>query len=255
MKFPKLGLHNYATWAPRITFLLKSRNLFKWIDTDAETSTDAQSIEDGKALALIGMSVEDLYLDKVSQCSTAQEAWDELKAIFDASSKSRVMTLMLELSSLKMGRETIVQYFFRALRLSTHLKSAGRVIEDSDLVLHILNGLPETYNIIRGIIINNYDDNTYTLDKVMASLVQEEHRFNQTVTSPDLALHTRVISSRHRPAFHRPRQRYPDTHPVNSVNSEEGTVTCWGCGQKGHVKRVCPLASVNAIAEKETIAL
>ena len=77
---PKLGMDNYATWKPKMKFLLITKDL--WQPVDAGSTGD----EDNKALALIGLHVEDYHLNMVGQCSSAKEAWEALEAVYTSTS-------------------------------------------------------------------------------------------------------------------------------------------------------------------------
>ena len=75
------------------------------------------------------------------------KAWKELKDRFKSAAKPRVMTLMGQLTSLKLGpTESIESYLNRAREVSYNLHEVNEPVSDSMLTSLVLRGLPEQYN-------------------------------------------------------------------------------------------------------------
>ena len=69
-----------------------------------------------------------------------------LKNIFEHSSINVNLTLRNQLSNMKMTKsEDIASYFMRITKLRDKLKSSGDNLEEKDLVMTILNGLPPSW--------------------------------------------------------------------------------------------------------------
>ena len=66
----KLDVDNYATWSTRMKWLLTTKSLWEPV-TQAEVADDKA---DGKALALIGLSVKDHHISTLGGCETAKQA-------------------------------------------------------------------------------------------------------------------------------------------------------------------------------------
>ena len=65
------------------------------------------------------------------------------KKLFEHSSINATLTLRNKLSNMKMTKsENIASYFMRIIELWDKLKSSGDNIEEKDLVMTTLNGLP-----------------------------------------------------------------------------------------------------------------
>jgi histone deacetylase 1/2 len=258
----KLGVDNYSTWAPRMEFLLRSKGLWKYTHTPPN-ATAAQQSEDNKALGLIGLSVDDMYLTKIASKETTIEAWGELKSIFEAKSKVRMISLMREFNSLRMVNETIVEYISRATKLADLLKTTGKTLTDDDVIVQVLTGLPDTYDMVRTVLENSTEK--LDLDKVQATLMQQEHRLaiTSSSTSSDLALHTRVNMETSVPAttpaqpprrfnnnnnFNHPYNSGPPSgapyggssgRPYNLGAPRQETRRCNYCKKKGHLIKDC----------------
>ena len=69
-----------------------------------------------------------------------------LKNLFEHSSINLTLTLRNQLSSMKMTKfENIASYFMRITDLRDKIKSIGDNIEEKDLVMTTLNGLPPSW--------------------------------------------------------------------------------------------------------------
>ena len=88
------------------------------------------------------MSVKPVHLHSVTAVSTAKDAWDARKDIFEARSSAGLLQLMHELSNLKKdGDDNIIKYTSRAKGLRQELSMLGNQVNENTLVLQILSGL------------------------------------------------------------------------------------------------------------------
>ena len=75
------------------------------------------------------------------------KAWKELQARFKSAEKPRIMTLMTQLTSLKLGNdESMEAYLNRAREISYNLHEVKEPVSESMLTSLVLRGLPEVYN-------------------------------------------------------------------------------------------------------------
>ena len=85
----------------------------------------------------------DHLVPQISEKTTVRRMFKTLKNIFEHSSIIVTFTLRNELSNMKMtNSEDIVSYFMRITELRDKLKSSGDNIEEKDLIMTTLNGLP-----------------------------------------------------------------------------------------------------------------
>ena len=84
-------MDNFATWRPKMKFLLITKGLWTPI---AGNNTDAE--KDAKALALIGLHVKDHHLPVLDRCTNAKSAWEQLESTFQAKSSARKLQLRKE---------------------------------------------------------------------------------------------------------------------------------------------------------------
>lgn len=209
----KLSDDNYASWSTRMRFLLISKGFWSAVEQTGDAN-------DAKALALIGLSVEDQYLPTVNKCTVAKEAWDALESIYKSRSNARVLILKRQLNSITLqDHEPITKYISRAQALRDQLAAIGHPVDDSDVVLAVLSGLPKQYNTLVTVIENT--EPMPDLNAIMSKLLLVEQRSPTGATpTSDTALYTNV----QRPGY---------TGPPREQR------TCHYCKKKGHLIKDC----------------
>ena len=169
----------------------------------------------------IQMSVKPVHLHSVTAVSTAKDAWDALKDIFEARDNARLLQLMHELSNIKKdGDERIIKYTSRANGLHQELSMLGNHADENTLVLQILAGIPAEYDMIKTVLENM--DGKRNLADVSAKLLTVEQQ-----ASRGLSLSSTGVKSQ---AFAASAAKKPWDKKV---------VVCYYCDKKGHMKRDC----------------
>ena len=91
-------------------------------------------------------SVRDHLVPQISEKTTARKMFKTLKKLFEHSSINVTLTLRNKLSNMKMTKfENIASYFMRITELQDKLKFSGDNLEENDLVMTTLNGLPPSW--------------------------------------------------------------------------------------------------------------
>lgn len=203
----RLSDDNYYTWAPRFEGLLIMYSLETTI-----TDANAAATLTAKAKALMAIYVEDQFVGIVKNCDTAKAAWDTLAGMFATRSNARRLQLKTEISTLRMQTsETVSAYATRASKLRDQLLAAGQPLNEDELVLCMLNGLPTEYEMVKTVLTTG--KRAYRMADVLPDLLMTESRMGKT-TSHDVAAFTAKV--------------------------KKGKVKCWECGKTGHIQRNCP---------------
>ena len=142
---------DYTVWAVHCRAQLIKEKVWSAVVTDRFASgsdskgnlvADPWDIMNESALATIQRSVKLVHLHSVKAVSTAKDAWDARKAIFEARDSAGLLQLMHELSNLKKdGDDNIIKYTSRAKGLRQELAMLGNQVNENTLVLQILSGL------------------------------------------------------------------------------------------------------------------
>ncbi|KAF3787113.1 Retrovirus-related Pol polyprotein from transposon TNT 1-94 [Nymphaea thermarum] len=77
------------------------------------------------------------------------DVWTTLQDAYAAQSRARILQLKEQLQNLRKGNKSISQFVQKARSIAHHLKVAGKKVEEEDLILHILRGLPPQYEAMR----------------------------------------------------------------------------------------------------------
>ena len=102
--------------------------------------------KDQQLLGYLVNSVSKEVLAGITTATTSTQAWKALGVMFAAQSRAQVTNLRMQLSTVKKGSLTTVEYFNKMQNIKDELASAGVSINDDEVVAHILNGLEFDYH-------------------------------------------------------------------------------------------------------------
>ncbi|XP_050874915.1 uncharacterized protein LOC127078512 [Lathyrus oleraceus] len=129
---------------------------------------------DKKAFFLIYQSVDEYTFDKISNATTAKEAWDKLQTCnkgVEQVKKIRLQTLRGDFERLFMEEsESISDYFSRVLAIVNQLKRNGEDVDEVKVMEKILRTLNQSFDFIVTNIEENKDLKTMTIEQLMGSL-------------------------------------------------------------------------------------
>lgn len=206
--FEKLGDGiPWTVWRARVKGRIAEKG---W--TAALTDPESEFSEHAKGVLL--NAVGNQYLSLVEEAASASVAWDELVALYEQDSTANYATLLQQFSNLKMDSdEDIVSYMAKSKNLAAQLTAAGDTVQDRRLVVQILSGLPEEYNVITTLLQNS--DQLPSLAVVQAKLVTEEKKMQRKyITTP--------------------------TNMEAAAFWSEEQKRCYHCQQRGHLAKDCP---------------
>ena len=102
---------------------------------------------------IIHDSIKYNLISQVPSWRTPKEMFDSLSNIFEGRNINRKMTLRNQLKGVKVQKsETRHSYFTRVSQIKEQLEAIGDMIEEAEVVMTTLNGLPREWeSFIRGI--------------------------------------------------------------------------------------------------------
>ena len=222
----KLDTDNYAVWSVKMKAYLVIKDLWNTISGKGDVKPGA----DEKALAQLALHVKDFHLATLSKAESAKDAWETLEAVYQAKSTARRLQLKRELNNLrKEPSEALTKYVSRATDLRDQLIAAGHTIEDSEVVMSVLAGLPKEFDTVVAVL--EITDDKLELDVVLAKLLQAEQRLAREEKADNRALFTNTPS----------RQRYGmgSVGTTGKMGTSGRDKECWHCGKRGHLKADC----------------
>ncbi|KAJ8624626.1 hypothetical protein MRB53_033156 [Persea americana] len=101
--------------------------------------------QDQNVLCWINATLSAAVLAHVVGLKTARDVWLALEKRFASLSRSHIIQLKTQLQSIKKGSQPITEYIQRIKRLADSLAAVLFPVDDKDLIIHTLNGLPSDY--------------------------------------------------------------------------------------------------------------
>ena len=235
-----LDLRNYGTWSFRMKMLLLSKGLWTAVETGTGELKD-------KAFALIALNVRDHHIPTMMAAKGCPKtAWEALSAVFQAKTVSMQLQLRHDLTGLrKQPGEPLHKYLARARTIWTELTASGLTIQENEVALGVLAGLPREYDV--GTQVIQTMRKTLTLDDILADLMPIEQLSERNSKGEKaLAAHTHSNTT-YTPSnnkFHNNKagttsgyhERQPSRQRASNPHAHR---TCNHCGKKGHIKEEC----------------
>ena len=249
----KLNDKNFLQWKEQMLNYLIVKDLDYCLESFEEQPGESDADEASRrikydkderktrALMLLAMDGQ-RAMHNGAQYSTAAQLWEGLAAIHNAESSANFILLINELNNLKMGnKESVNDYISRVNELNMRLTMAGKGKSEEELCVYMLNGLPPAYDTVRTVITCGKQALTTasiwpTLLAVEAQLPQNKERGYWTA-SPGGGRNDGSRNNRDK------RGRGQVQHRQNDSTEQR---ICFGCGEKGHLKRDCPARKGNS---------
>ncbi|KAI0488419.1 hypothetical protein KFK09_028250 [Dendrobium nobile] len=175
--------------------------------------------------------------------TSAKDIWSTLELCLQPTNRSRVIQLKNELYHIQMRDLTMMQYLAKIKALVDNIAAAGSLLDPEELILHILNGLPPSYNSFKTSI--RTSQLPISLDVMYSLLCSKEIHIHSdiqcdtTQTADATAFYTnRVNSPRGRTGYRGGRGRgapfKPNSSPSRNGYLESNKPVCQICNKTGH---------------------
>lgn len=214
------GAENYPTWKYQMKMLLTFEGLWKVVE-----GTDTDATRDGRALARIGLSVTSSCYQHIRDAESAEDAWTNLKNVFENKGLFRRVLLLRQLHRMEYNQFNCMSLYIENVMGVVHqLADIDKIIEDSEIAELLLSGLPEEYDALVSNLETACITNALTSELVRARLLQEESRKKKPETSEESAFFSGS-----------------KTRPVSSGSGavKKREIICHYCNKAGHVKAKC----------------
>ncbi|GAQ79929.1 hypothetical protein KFL_000420010 [Klebsormidium nitens] len=235
----KLNSENYVSWKTQMRLLLTHKDLDSAIEPEtrseevlnrrSEDQKKREAVTQKKALALIGLKVEEEFLGVIEDAGdSARKAWSTFEEMFQSVTNGRKLMLRQKLATLKMEPgEKAAKYISRAKDLKRELLHAK--LDTSDVDLAAVCGLSAEFREIRMIL--EHSSTEITLEKVLPLLLQHEARMER-----DENLEEKMNSTAFFGKGDQPRREWKGSRK----EKDPGGLECYTCGGRGHKSAVCP---------------
>lgn len=104
--------------------------------------------KDQQVLNYLLSSLSCEILSLVSIAETTAEAWATIEGMFMSQSRAHVSSTRMALATASKGASSITEYFTKMKALADEMASAGKKLEDEELVSYILTRLDLDFNLV-----------------------------------------------------------------------------------------------------------
>ena len=146
------GAEDFRAWRFRIILVMREQGLLKHVTEDVPEPEEEEAKEkyfkdQVKAMRIIADSIKNHLIPQVSSLETPKQILDSLTRMFEGKNINRKMTLRQQLKNVKMqSSESIHSYFSRANQIKEQLEAIGDAVENDEIVISTLNGLPRIWD-------------------------------------------------------------------------------------------------------------
>ena len=179
----KLHDGNFHVWKMRIRMVLSIRELDEHLDTDTPSTGNIESHrlwknKDKKARALIGMSISDDHLEQVQHAESAKEMFGLICDMYEKHTLLNKLAARRRFYTATMKEsEKVLSFSARVRQYATSLKSMGVAIDDQEMAMAFLCGLPDKFDgLISALDALADDKEKFGFKFVVSRCQQEEQR-------------------------------------------------------------------------------
>jgi len=164
---------NYGCWKARMRFFLKSIDCWtKPEETTLELVPQKNArLSNDKALHALCQALSPSEFAKISNCKSAQEAWQILETTYDGTKlvkSAKLQMLISRFEEIKMlEEETFGEFYSKMSDLRNSMVSLGKPTSDVKLIQKILRSLPEHFRIK----VTTIEENKYLEEMKIEELV------------------------------------------------------------------------------------
>lgn len=146
------GVDNFRAWKYRVMLVLEENDLEGFIEVDipepkGEEAKAKHKKSLMKAKRIIAYSIKDHLIPHVSSLKSPKQIFDALSRLYEGKNINRKMTLRTHLKNVKMqDSESIQSYLTRVSQIREHIEAIGDSVEEEELVMTTMNGLPRSWD-------------------------------------------------------------------------------------------------------------
>ena len=178
---------HYSSWAEHFKITARANQVLDHIIPPTETTEIKDKTAWDRADAVVlqwiyGTISEDLMLTILEPDSTAKQAWERLRDIFQDNKHSRAVYLEQQFSNTQLENfKTVSAYCQKLKMISDQLAGVGSPVSNQRLVLQLVSGLTDAYDNVASII--QQSDPLPPFYKARSMLTLEESRKSQQLGS------------------------------------------------------------------------
>ena len=234
IKIKKFDGKDFNFWKSKVMNSLRFLDLDDSLTTKPETTDEAATKKDKKALAFVKDSLSDSMFRRYDQNST-KELWDKLKEDYETIDAQLLFILRNKfLSCIKNTTESMRDYINRLSSLKQELKDAGNEVDDKDYILTIMNGTHKDYGDYVSAMTGKKKVSELTSEALIDQLIKEDdlrrsmksndHKNSMSITSKNGDRCVLMVNNK---------------KPFKKNKQMKHKRKCYNCGIMGHYANEC----------------
>lgn len=241
------SVDNFESWKLRLMMLLKENKLESFVREDKEEPKDdpekSEWIEKNeKAMKIIVDAVQDHTVPIVAKHTTTYRMFRALENAFIINNTNRKLALKRQMNNVSMNKgETINAFFMRVTDLRDQLSALGYEIENQELSLIALGGLPNSWeSFVQGI---SARSKIPKLDHLRSDCLHEESRLMIKGKHKTLDEDVQVLNTN----AHKKGKKKNNKRKINFYGKGQSKqkkdlskIQCFRCDLYGHYAINCP---------------
>ena len=192
VKIPPVSATNWIHWRFRTKTALQVLQVWDHVETDLSATRPDPAADprvtpphlaawdhaERIALTQILHNIDDARLTITRRCSTARQAWVALETNFVQASMTARMSVLDDITQFAFEAEsTVLDHTNRLRALVDSLEESGGSMPQDQLVLHLINSMPEEYS-LTAVVLKMQPPAQLTLDYVCNALLAAETTFS-----------------------------------------------------------------------------
>ena len=235
---PMLTRTNYAAWAIRMKYILRTNGAWGAVDPEKASGGVEQS-KDELALAIISQSIDDETLLRVAEKETAADVWAALRSMHvgvERVREARIQSLKSDFDNLKMSEaESVDEFAEKFMMIVGRIRELGDAMDEKYVVKKLLRAVSTKFiNIASSMVLFN-DINKMTMEEAIGSLKAHEEllKGREVQTEEQLLMARAQNSSRGRGRGRGGGEGRKDKSKVKCYNCQDFGHYAWECPKKG----------------------
>ena len=150
---------NYRSWKVQMMLHLKDSKLWKYVaftedlaelkKKDTAFDSESWTEKSQEAAVKIMLCMDPSILDLVDGLEHGKDVWGKLKEYYEATNMPNQRYHQRKLHALKLGAfANMEEYLMGALQIKNDLAATGFKVSEDDLCGIVMNGLPQSYNML-----------------------------------------------------------------------------------------------------------
>ncbi|CAA0812737.1 Unknown protein [Striga hermonthica] len=174
----KLTRSNFNMWQAQVMPAIRGAQLEELLH-----GTDVAPPKEVVSYLLTSLSKE--ILTQVTDRKTVEDLWNGIVEITSSQTRARTVNTRIALATTRKGASTMVEYLNKMKMLADDMTSAGKRIDDEELVSYILAGLDYDYNPVVSAVVARAEP--ITMSELYTQLTTFEYRNDMLQTNQAMA--------------------------------------------------------------------